>query len=255
MYLMYADESGDCGMQGSQTRYFALSGIVLHESNWRQCLDQIVEFRRRMRATYGLYTREEIHCGVMINRPGELIRIKRHNRLAIIRAFADELAKMTYIRVINILVDKQGKPVDYDPFNAAWRALIQRFENTINRHNFPGPPDIDNCGILFPDNTDNKKLRRILRMMRRYNPVPNQPQWGVGYRNMALRVIIEDPGFKDSVDSFFIQAADLAAFLLYQKHSPSGYMRKKAGHNYFERLDPILCRVACANDPQGVVRL
>lgn len=255
MYLMYADESGDCGMQNSPTRYFALSGVVVHESCWRECLDQIVQFRRRMRVTYGLYTRDEIHSAVMINRPGELIRIKRHDRLAVIRAFADELAKMTYLRIINVLVDKRNKPADYDPFGAAWRALIQRFENTLDHRNFPGAHDVANCGIVFPDNTDNKKLRQILRAMRRYNPVPNQPQWGAGYRNMALRAVIEDPGFRDSADSFFIQAADLAAFLLYQKHQPSSYMRKKAGSNYFERLDPILCKVACTSDPQGIVRL
>lgn len=31
MYLMYVDESGDSGLLGSPTRYFVVSGIVLHE--------------------------------------------------------------------------------------------------------------------------------------------------------------------------------------------------------------------------------
>lgn len=32
MYFMYVDESGDPGMLVSPTRYFVLSGLVVHES-------------------------------------------------------------------------------------------------------------------------------------------------------------------------------------------------------------------------------
>lgn len=255
MFLMYADESGDCGMVNSPTDYFVLSGVVIHELSWRRCLDQMIAFRRRMLQQYGLYIRDEIHCAAMINRPGDLIRIKRHDRLAIVRAFADEVSTMAEIRVINILVDKRNKDVNYDVFGSAWRALIQRFENTVARRNFPGSTHADQCGILFPDDTDNKKLRQILRAMRRYNPIPNQAQFGPGYRNLMLRTIIEDPGFKDSRDSYFIQIADLVAYLLYQKHSPSSYIRRKYAQKYFDRLEPVLCKVASSSDPLGVVRL
>jgi hypothetical protein len=31
MYLLYVDESGDVGLDGSPGRYFALSGFVVHE--------------------------------------------------------------------------------------------------------------------------------------------------------------------------------------------------------------------------------
>jgi hypothetical protein len=71
---------------------------------------------------------------------------------------------------------------------------------------------------------------------------------------MMVTNLIEDPYFKDSEHSYFIQAADLAAFLLYQKLSPSSYARKKGLTNYFDRLDPILCKVASRTDPQGIVR-
>ncbi|MGH9916709.1 MAG: DUF3800 domain-containing protein [Pyrinomonadaceae bacterium] len=89
--------------------------------------------------------------------------------------------------------------------------------------------------------------------MRRYNPIPNQS--GRGYRNILLSNVIEDPNFRDSQHSYFIQAADLAAFVLYQHIAPSAYIRKKSGQNYFIRLDPILCKVASSTDSHGVVRL
>ena len=31
MYLMYVDESGDSGLVNSPTRYFVLTGMVVHE--------------------------------------------------------------------------------------------------------------------------------------------------------------------------------------------------------------------------------
>lgn len=91
--------------------------------------------------------------------------------------------------------------------------------------------------------------------MRRYNPIPNQPLFGKGYRNMLLSNVIEDPNYRDSEHSYFIQAADLAAFLLYQHLTPSAYIGKKSGQNYFFRLEPILCKVASSSDLNGIVRL
>lgn len=254
MYLMYVDESGDVGLQNSPSRYFVLTGLVVHELRWSPYLDQIIAFRRRMRDQYGLYMREEIHAAAMINDPGDMVRIKRYNRLAIIRAFANELAQMSDLNVINVVIDKDGKLPTYDVFEKAWQALIQRFENTISHRNFRGPNNSDERGLIIPDNTEGERLLRIIRRMRRYNPVPSKAGIG-GYRNLQLQVVIEDPWLKDSGDSLFIQAVDLCAFLLYQYLSPSGYMKKKQGQNYFRQLQPILCTVASSIDPLGVVRL
>ena len=91
--------------------------------------------------------------------------------------------------------------------------------------------------------------------MRRYNPIPNRVGLGRGFRNLSISNLVEDPYFKDSEHSYFIQAADLAAFLLYQKFSPSAYARKKSIQNYFKRLDPVLCKVASSSDPEGIVML
>jgi hypothetical protein len=66
---------------------------------------------------------------------------------------------------------------------------------------------------------------------------------------------VEDPNFRDSAHSLYIQAADLAAYVLSQKLAPNSYMRKKSGYNYFDLLDAVLCKVASSTDEQGIVRL
>ena len=162
---------------------------------------------------------------------------------------------MNHLSVITVVIDKAGKGPTFDPFEVAWRYLIQRFENTILNRKFPGPANPVDHGILVPDATDVKKLTALLRKMRRFNPVPNQLGYAAPIRNLTLRHTVEDPVFRDSAHSLFIQAADLCAFLAYQQEAPSAYVRKQGGHKLYQQLDPILCKVASSKDPQGIVRV
>jgi hypothetical protein len=255
VYLVYVDESGDSGLINSPTKYFALAGVVVHELRWKVVLEELIGFRREIRLRFGLKLRDEIHAAELLRNPGNLWRIPKHHRLEIIRRFADAIASIQDISILMVLLDKSNKPQGFDVFDHAWRALIQRFENTILWQNFPGPKNADERGILFADNTDGNKLTRLLRKLRLYNPIPNQPAFGPGYRNIPLIYIIEDPNLRDSAYSLFVQAADLCAFLLFQKHAPSSYMRKKSGQNYFSRLSPAICAHAAPRDPDRIVRL
>ncbi|MBM3289335.1 MAG: DUF3800 domain-containing protein [Candidatus Hydrogenedentes bacterium] len=256
MFLMYVDESGDPGMTGSPSRGFALTGLVVHELAWELVLQKLIAFRQRMKAIYGLRLRDEIHAGCMITRPSKpLALIPRNDRLAIIRAMCDELAQISEINLINVLVDKSKHGADYDAYSRAWEVLFQRFENTIDRSNFRGPKNSADKGIMLCDHTDEKKLRNLLRRMRHYNPIPHQPQYGFGTRNLVITKLIEDPIMRDSRHSYFVQACDVAAYVLYQHHFPCGYMKKTGGKSYFKRLSPVLCRVASRTDIYGIVRL
>ncbi|MES9861827.1 MAG: DUF3800 domain-containing protein [Candidatus Thiodiazotropha sp. 4PDIVS1] len=42
MYFLYADESGDVGTKNSPTKYFCLSGFVVHELRWHETLEAII---------------------------------------------------------------------------------------------------------------------------------------------------------------------------------------------------------------------
>jgi hypothetical protein len=257
MFLMYVDESGDTGMVNSPTRYFILSGLVMHELRWQACLDQLAEYRRNMRAQYDLKMRDEIHAVNFISRrPGELARIPKNQRMMILRHLIEELARMPDINIVNVVVDKQGKPANYDVFDMAWKALIQRFENTIRYRNFPGPVNPDERGMIFPDHTDDKKLTVMARRMRRYNPIPNMRGIAIpGFRQMALQTLIGDPLFTRSAQSYMVQAVDVVAYFLQQQHQPNAYVRRVGARNLFAKLDPVLCRVASTTNAQGIVRL
>ncbi len=126
--------------------HFVLTGIVIHELRWRSCIENLQDFRRELKNDFGLKLREEIHhrrCSF----GRTILRVsKSTNRLAIIRRFADRLASVQGLNVISIHVRKAGKTVTYDVFESAWRALIQRFENTIDQETSSGPEMPTNAG-------------------------------------------------------------------------------------------------------------
>ncbi len=262
MYLMYVDESGDCGMLNSPTRYFCLTGIVVHELRWRDTMAQFVAFRHWLKKTFRVYLDDELHSSDMINKPsktGDSINsLRKYERLSIIRHFANTLSTLNDISVINVVVDKAlGHAKNKDQvFRWAWCTLIQRFENTIRNHNFPGPRNTDDLGIIFSDNTDGAKLRKYIKSMRFYNPLKvRQTSGAFFYKDEPIRAIIEDPIMRDSMESYFIQAADCIAYLLKQFLEPSNYMKKCGGNAYFKKLEPILCKFASNTHPLGVVML
>lgn len=250
---MYVDESGDNGLTGSPTTHFAISGLVIHESRWRDFVNQIVAFKKTMRTVHGLPVRTEIHAAHFIKGP-PIANMKRHVRLAILRNFLDEIAKLDYISITNVIVDKSNKSPNYDVFTSAWQALFQRFENTLSYGNFPGAHRNDR-GLVLTDATDGGKLQRMTRMMAVHNPVPHMAWAGPGYRNMPLLRIVEDPHPKDSKDSYFIQACDTTAYFLLQKFKPNSFIRRAGAQHYFHRLTPVLnTRTSQANE-FGIVML
>lgn len=253
MYLLYVDESGDTGTSNSPSRYFVLSGFVVHETAWAATLGKIQDFRTALRARYGLKRREEIHAAALISEPGELSRIAKSLRLRLLRECLEFQASLSDVSIINIVVDKSppGKKVPQNVFDTAWTTLIQRFENTISYGNFPGPPNTSNMGIVIVDATHIKKLQDLMRRCRVYNPVPNMGQ--PGYRQLQWNFICEDAVHRDSRHSFIIQLADVNAYFLRQMFEPNRYIKKRGARTYLERLKPVLCSKASRTHPLGIV--
>lgn len=253
MFLLYADESGDIGRQNGSSKYFALSGLVFHELKWHDTLEEVLKFRRHLRDVYGLKLREEIHASHMLHKPGRLARIPKSIRLRILREIIDFQNALPDINIINVVVDKRNKNANYDIFDHAWQALVQRFHNTLSRRNFPGPQNAQDRGLIIVDETDEKKLRLLTRRMSVYNPVSNQG--GYGYRNIPIDTLVEDAVHRNSLQSYLVQLCDVNAYFLYQYLAPNAYVKRKGGRNYFKRLGNVLCRVASSTDPLGIVRL
>lgn len=253
MYLIYVDESGDPGnLPHSPSPFFVLSGLVLHAADWHDLLDDFIDFRKQLKAEFGLRLREEIHAAPMLSKPGGLSRIDKHLRLAILRKVLDWVAARQEIKVLTVRLDKTANLSGYSHFEFAWRLLIQRFENTLSGRMLP-QSESDARGMIFPDSTNGGELARIMREMRVHNPIARDKTNPLtGFQNQVIRHIVEDPLPKDSAHSYFLQIVDVIAYFAYQKHFPNSYLRKKGGGNYYDRLMPVLDRTAVGCDALGM---
>jgi len=256
MFLMYVDESGDCGTNNSKTNRFFLTGVVIHESYWQETLDLLLNFRKKVYRDTGWRVRHEIHAQEMINgRVSDNQNLPRNTRFIIIRSLIDWLALQKNIKIITVSIEKRNYQSSAKVFERAWTLLVQRFENTIKNGNFPIPESKDRLekGLIIADSTNGEELRKILRRMRRYNPIPNQS--GDGYRNLPIETVIEDPFVRNSEHSYFIQIADVCAYFARQYYDPNKFVKKQGARKYYERLEPVILKEASRKHPLGIVEL
>jgi len=91
-----------------------------------------------------------------------------------------------------------------------------------------------------------------------YNPVPGRVGvWrdtGQSWKNVPLDRVVEDPFFKDSAQSYFVQLVDLSAYALLRRERPIPSKTKYGLDTAFNILSPILVREARPRDPDGIIR-
>ena len=111
--------------------------------------------------------------------------------------------------------------------------------------------------MLICDEGKEAVYTRLLRKMGVFNPIPSMlGTWpeGTTTRNIPVELILEDPLFKDSQRSYFIQLADFCAYALLRKERPLPSKMRYDLHTAFNLLDPILLWEATQYDPQGIIR-
>jgi hypothetical protein len=225
---MYVDESGDTGIPGA-SKYFCLSGLVVHESRWCLLRDSLVQYRNELFADsrYKLSPQVELHAGEMLSKPGRLNRIPLSRRMEIIKLHANRLAAIPELRLIPVVVEKELLTSGFDVFSESWTRLLSRFDNGLRGGDFGENGDTDEQGLVVADGLASSQLKTLARTLQNSG---TSPRWK----------IVEDPVMRDSKDSMFIQAADATVFLLRQFHEPNKHFKKHRSGASFAQLDRIV---------------
>jgi hypothetical protein len=204
LYLCYFDESGDAGTINSPTDWFVLNCIAVHENEWLNTLDSLVQLRRNLRDNYDLPPRQELKGYHFRNGKGifNKLNIGRKTRVDIYTQIMN-LESTLPIKTFTIAVHKdQAKTRGWDVRYCAWTFAFQRIHNMCSH-------DDERC-IVFPDEGHGFFIRQRIRSMRRYHQV--QSHFSPGSIQLRVDRILEDPNDRRSQDSYFIQLADLNAF-------------------------------------------
>ena len=233
MYLSFVDESGDVGTANSPSRYFVLSGIVLHERDWTSFLNGLVLFRRRLRERYKLQLGEEIHASeFIVGKPELLHPMPSHVRLDLLKQCLRWLNGRPEVNILTVCLKKE---CGGDIFELAWLEFLRRFDEMLKGNHFTHSPWMSDRGMVLSDNTNGGKLTRLIRQMRR------QDSWEMGTSRLPLlERIIEDPVFRDSRDSYIHQMVDVVAYFARQYYEPNRFVRRKGARTFYGILDAVV---------------
>ncbi len=238
MHLFYIDDSGD-------EELFVFSALALPVDQWRRAYMQIQNWRRSLRKTYGIYVNEELHAWKFLSgrgRPSDRI-VTKNERAAIFRDGILLIAGLPGVKLFNAVFPRKDD-------ERAFERLLNRINRTLQAWG--------SYGILICDEGKEKAYTMLARKMSRYNPIPNKHGTGSDarliYRNIPIKRIVEDPFFKNSAQSYFIQLVDFVAFALLRRERPIPSKSKYNVHLAFDHLNSILVREASRKDPEGIIR-
>lgn len=237
MYLIYVDESYD------ETHY-AYSAIFINAFLWNQYLSNRLDWRKNWFDQYGIPLDYELHATKFVGGRGE----HPANRDKLFRAdlfyeAVGTIENMDGVHVINAITsDKKNH--------------LKLFEHMLNRINRTLKAK-SAMGILICDEGNENRLTSIVRKMKKENHIPYNTFGSIGStRNIPLNQIIEDPLFKTSKSSYFIQLSDFIAFSLLRNEKPLASTRARVS-SAFDQLDRVLIKEANRYDSRskGIVRV
>ncbi len=231
MFIAYVDESGDPGCNLAITRYFTLNGIILADSNWKIFLDRVKVFRQGLKRDFGLPLKADLRATDLWRRKGNFkrLRLSYADRTRIFRGTAEFLRSSQEVTILTVSINKGSPqlPSTAKISEIAWTMFLQRYENwLLAKHEL---------GIIVNDEGHEKMTRMLSRKMRMYNPIPSH--YG-GYYQSPLVKIVEDPFSRHSQDSYFVQLADISAYLARLRHDHTPKQAKWGIHKLYKRIKP-----------------
>ena len=235
MRLIYIDESKDI-----QNDICAYSALCINSEEWHPVFDELVEFRRSLKSHYSIPVTFEMHASDFTAGRGKYLfnSINRDDRITIYKSFISVAAKWTDIRVLNAI--GRLRSGQFRIFE--W--LIKHLDTMLRIEG--------GYGLLICDEGDNSVLTKVTRKMRKGMVVPSKSSNGIISQS---RNIVEDPVFKDSCESYFIQLVDFIVHAFLRFEYP---LKNKAFlEDIFLQLEPVLYGKTLLRDVKklGIIRV
>lgn len=220
MKICYYDESGDDGFPSYSSPLFVLCGIYFDHLDWKDLHEKIVNLRKELKTDFNFPVKIELHTKQFLldKDPYRNLDFSSSDRIDVITRFCEFIGSLD-VKISNILINKTViKKQDYDVMNTSLKYSVQRIENDIDPKNNP-----DIKFMIITDEGRVGKMRKTTRAIQRVNYIPSR--FAATPLKKEIESLIEDPLPKDSKESYFIQMADLVAYLVYlygMKHTQTG---------------------------------
>ncbi len=239
MRFVYIDDS----KSDDKSVFAALS---IPADRWREAKQHIDNFRHELRDSDGIFIRKEFHATDFVRGKGRLApsTVIKHRRAEIFRETLQMIAGLPEARLMVAVGPKKWE-------HWALERLLTRIDTAAER-------TWRSEAMIICDEGQEEEFIRLQRRIGTYNPIQSQyGRWdnGLAWKNIPVHRIVEDPVFRRSSDSWFVQAVDFCAYAFLRKEEPTAHILRYDLHTAFDLLDPILVKEACKNDPQGIIRV
>ncbi|RZB22226.1 DUF3800 domain-containing protein [Micrococcus luteus] len=231
MIFAYVDETGDTGdpsKRGSSSCY-ALGCVLVPEVQWDSALNELVDFRRKVRDAHGVKLSAEIKANYLIRGNGPLkgLDIPPGQRGLIYRGTLRSLERAN-VRAFTVVVDKAATGWYGDELvEKVWETLFQRLSLTAK--------NLNQRLMLFHDEGDDVRVRKAFRRARKYLTAGSA--FGTGKRRVDATQFIEDAVPRNSTGSYFLQAADMVAYAGWRSYmAPSKSVAQVVPSNMWNHL-------------------
>ncbi len=235
-WFAYLDESKE------QNSFFVYSTLIVRGDRWSDAFSHVREFRRGLKSKYGIYMTEELHAWKFAAGKGRISEkaIFKKQRAEIYREVLEFIATCGFFRLMSSV-------------NTNEKYAFERLMNRINR---TAVAKNNAHVLLFSDEGQEAIFTKRIRKMRVYNPIPSsQGTWaetGNFTQNIPLSQFVEDPIFKDSKNSYFIQLVDFAAYALLRSERPIPSRSVLGYDKLYDILRPVTVSENNPRDPRGL---
>ena len=249
MYFCYVDESGDCGLYDATkpdktgSKFFILAGIIVAANKWKISLDTMKAFRKKIAREGYLPYHVEFHCAEMIDphKIKEFTQISVADRWKLIEQYSETLGQNTSFSVITVVIDKAKSPLVANEYlTTAITKLYQAFDEFLKTK--------ESNGILFFDRANERVVTtHVRKLLGTGASGENIPDVRIGW-------VLEDPIFRVSSDSMFIQSADVVAYTLKEKEFPQSSRKKHNADRIFQKKLSSICFKSKIAEEDGIIR-
>ena len=239
MWFAYLDESKE------NNSTYIYSALIMRGEAWPKAFAAVKEFRKELRKSKGIYLAQEMHAWKFVAGKGQISDrpIGKIERAEIFGSTLDFIASCKFFRLFSSINSNELY---------AFERLINRINRTADKFN--------EHVVLFCDSGQEVEFTRRIRRMRVVNHISsNLGQWSgtsSTTKNIPIHRFVEDPVFKDSKDSYFIQLVDFCSYALLRMERPIETKTKLGFDKMYHRLEPVVAKFANPRDPKnlGIIR-
>lgn len=239
MWFAYIDESKDYG------KFYIYSAVVIQGEKWSVAFEKLKALRKSLKDEHGIYISQELHAWKFAAGKGQIADhpILKPERAEIFRKVLKFIADAKCFNVLSSCNTNE---------QYAFERLVNRINRTAEKY--------EQNYLLFFDQGEEAEITRRVRRMRVHNPIPSKfGTWAgtqAATKSIPLSRCIEDPIFKDSKSSYFIQLADFCAYALLRMERPIESRTVLGYDTMYEELRPVSRAFTNPADPRkmGIVR-